>query len=367
MNRGTLKTLAALALLAGCATTNNGGRVVDAKRNEVVIASSGDERSLIAAGKTSSDTQKVESKLETSVSKDSRDVPAMINLAQIYIVDGRYDEAEELGKKVLRIDMKNLEARKVLAQAAVRKGQYELAELYLASFGGANSKDPQVINLLALIELGRGNNTAAARLFRDALKNSPNDIAVRMNLGVLYLKHRQLAQASVEFERVLRVDPENLDAKLHMGIVMSIRGQTDEAIKTFNGILSGDKKNQLALFNLAVVEKKKGNYDDALEHLKLFVKYATSKSAQTDQAFALMEEINQARAEKGEKVTDKELQALADDLDTKKPSASENRKQPKRQAVAEQPAKAKPAADDVKENDVEKETEKNNLEQMIGH
>jgi len=362
--RGIFKILMTAVLATNCATADKGGRVVDTRRNEVVIASSGDERSLIAAGKASSSTDSVQKKLEADTNKDPRDSNAMVNLAQIYMIQGKHDEAEDLAKKVLRIDMKNLEARKVLAQASVRKGQFDLAELYLANFGGTSSKDPQIINLHALIELGRGNNTAAARLFKEALKISPNDIAVRMNLGVLYLKHRQLAQASVEFERVLKVDPENMDAKLHVGIVKSARGQTDDAIAIFKSILKKDKVNQLALFNLAVAEKKRGDLDDSMDHLKAFVKYATSKSAQTDQAFALMEEINQEKTQKGEKVSDKDLESLAQDLEERKDVPAT--KAPAKKQANTEPAKAKPAVE-AKADDSNRNEEKDQLEEMIGH
>jgi tetratricopeptide (TPR) repeat protein len=129
------------------------------------------------------------------------------------------------------------------------------------------------------------------RLWKNALALNSGDISVRMNLGVMYLKNRLFGQASTQFERVLKVAPQHQDARLHLAIVEMSRGRNVEALETFKSIASNDKTNQLALFNMAVAQKNLNQLDDAIASLKRYIKASPGKSAETDQAFTMIDEI----------------------------------------------------------------------------
>jgi tetratricopeptide (TPR) repeat protein len=139
-----------------------------------------------------------------------------------------------------------------------------------------------------------------------------------MNMGVLYLKNRLLAQASTQFERVLKVAPNHQDARLHLAIIDATRGKNKEAIETYKSILTQDATNQLVLFNLAAAQKNVGQFDEAVENLKKFIKISPETSENTNQAFAMIDDINNLKLAKGEKVSDEDLVALAQELATRK-------------------------------------------------
>lgn len=312
--------------LLGCATTEKGTAKVDAERGQVILVSSSDKRTAMPDLTTSKTFVSTAEKLESEIKESPRDLQSIVNLAQIRLAQGQLDQAEALAKQALRLDLKNIEAKKILAESAFRKDNADLAELVLNGLGGSSSKDSQVLNLLALIYLKRGQNAESMATFKRALQVNPEDAAVRLNLGVLQLRHRQLNAAAVQFERVLKSMPDNRDAMLHLAIIKAFRGQKEEAAAIFKDILNSKSDNPLALFNLAVVEKQQGELDDALDHIKKYLQTRPTDGNQTSEAFALIDEIQSQRAANGKQVSDEEIQMLAAKMaDQKDPTASANK------------------------------------------
>ncbi len=326
--------VASLALSA-CQTAETGGKIVDRNRGEIVISSSGDRRSALPEGHKDPSLNSARSKLEKSADSAPKDVAVLLSLAQIQIAQEKYQDAEETCQKVLRLDIKNQEARKVLAQAAIRQNDPDRALIFLTALGEENSRDSAVLNMLGLVSMARSDSAEAMRLWKKALTINPNDISARMNLGVMYLKYRLVAQAAVHFERILKVAPNHQDARLHMAIIDGAKGQHEQAIAVYESILSKDSNNPLALYNLAVSQQAISLHDDAAKTIKAYIRTSPGRSAQTDQAFALLEDINSSKESKGEKISDKDVQELAASLDNKK------------QPVSSVAAKPEPASTEV--------------------
>ncbi|MCX6126682.1 MAG: tetratricopeptide repeat protein [Proteobacteria bacterium] len=303
-----------------CKTAETGSKIIDRSRGEIVISSSGDQRSALPESSKDASLTEARLNLEKSTQSNPKDVSALLSLAQLQLAQDRFQEAEDSCQKVLRLDIKNQDARRVLAQVAVRQGNPDMAMIFLTALGGEQSRDSSVINMLGLVSMARNDSGDAMRLWKHALSLNANDISARMNLGVMYLKYRLLNQASTQFERILKVSPNHQDAKLHLAIIDGSRGKHEEAIITYNQILKGDRDNPLALYNLAVSQKSLGLFDDALESLKSYVKASPGKSVQTDQAFSLIDEISNAKQAKGQKVSDEDIRKLANSLETKKPA-----------------------------------------------
>jgi tetratricopeptide (TPR) repeat protein len=317
-HRWILRTLMPIAAITSCATLETGGKVVDKDRGEVVISSAGDQRSAMPEGSKDTGITKARERSEKFVKENPKDVKALLALAQLQLAQDRLSDAEETSRKVLLLDLKNTEAKKVLAQVAIRKGNDDLALIFLTSLGGEQSKDSSIHNMLGLIAMKRGDNGEAMRLWKQGLSLNSGDISIRMNMGVMYLKNRLIAQASTQFERVLKAAPNHQDARLHLAIIESSRGKNAEAAATYKSILAQDKDNPLALYNLAIAQKNLGENDDAIENLKRYIRVSPERSTSTDHAFALIDEINSVKSSKGEKIYDEDIQTLARELAGKK-------------------------------------------------
>lgn len=321
----SLSLSALLTTLYSCQTVENGGKVVDSSKREVIISSNSDPRSALPQGERDSTISRSREQLEESLGANSRDVKALLSLAELQLTQDLLNDAEKTCRKALLVDVKNADAQRIMAQISIRRQNYRMAMIFLTALGGEDSKDSNVLNMLGLIAYNEKKSSEAVRLWKQAVNLNPSDMSARMNLGVIYLKNKMFQQAGAQFERVLKVAPAHQDAKLHLAIVDASRGNYDQAITAYKSILAQDSSNELALFNLAVAEKNSARYDDALAGLKRLIKISKSRSATTDAAFGLIEEINTLN-NKGDKISDDELQALASEL-AKRPASKISPKQ----------------------------------------
>lgn len=362
-------------LLNSCQTAESGAKVVDRNRGEIVISTPVNSLSAMPEGSKDASITKAREKLERNLKDNSRDAQNLVSLAQLQLAQDKVAEAEETARKVLLIDTKNQGARKVLAQSAIKRQKHDLALIFLSALGGEASKDSDVFNMLGMIALSRSDNDEAMRLWKHALTLNPGDISVRMNLGVMYLKNRLFSQASTQFERVLKIAPNHQDAKLHLGIIEMTRGKNLDAQEAFKAVLAQDKTNKLALFNLAVAQKNLGQYEESISTLKRYIKASPSKTEHTDQAFAMIDDINAVLAANNQKVSDEDLQSLAGELaarqapskqsaegDTKETKQTlDNQKQGNKELTVKTPVKkaeaptqnSKPADTNISESEIE--------------
>jgi tetratricopeptide (TPR) repeat protein len=303
---------------AACRTLETGGKIVDKSRNEVLISSPGNQQTALPDGSQDTSIASARQNLEVVVKDNPRDINALLSLAQLQLAQDQFSDSEATCRRALLIDIKNLEARKVLAQVSIRIGDYAKARVFLASLGGEASTDSSVQNMLGLIAYNSGDNGEAMRIWKHSLTLNASDISVRMNMGVLYLKYRLLAQARAQFERILKVAPSHQDAKLHLAIIDASRGKNSEAMVTYQEILRSDRTNQLALYNLAVAQKNLNQPDESIASFKSFIKASPRKSEKTDQAFASIDEINAGKVARGEKASEGDVAALADELSNRK-------------------------------------------------
>lgn len=323
-----MKTKLKAGIICGIAVSAHGCKTmapvaaIDKAKNEVVFVTTSDSRSAIPELAKDKGVRDARAALLTRFKANPNDVEATIDLARLAYVADRFQEAEGWAKRALRTDTKNQEARKILAMVALQRGQLDLSEVFLNSLGGFQSKDSAVLNLVGQLRLARGNNLEAADAFKRSLEINPSDVATRMNLGVLYLKHRQYNLAGVQFERVLVIMPKHDDAKIHLAMVDAYRGKYEAAIASLKDSLSRNPTSELILFNLASVERDAGKLDDAKDHLTQFLKVSKNKSEETELVAAMLEDIQRQQASDGRKVSDSEIVKLAAKL---KPSKSNSR------------------------------------------
>lgn len=304
-----ISSLTCLWLLGACATNSQVTRV-DKEKHRYELQSQDDGKSAMIANEDST-TKTLISKLEDRIKENPRDLDAMINLAQAQLASARYDKAENACRDALRVDLKNEPARKILAQIYYRRNNLEMAQIILNGLDAIHSKDSQVLNLLGMIALRQDKPEFALQAFQEALKHNPSDIAVRMNLGVLYVHYRQLGLASIEFERVLKIMPEHPDANLNMAIIESSRGNLDKAEVLNKKVLDVSKSNPIAIYNLAIVEEKRKNYDKALDYVKSYLDLDYAKKRNNQEAFALIDKIRTEKEAAGGRVSDKDIMSLA--------------------------------------------------------
>ena len=297
-----LVILVVVGFAMGCATTSKFTEE-QIKNGTVEIVSTYDESSMFRGNNRRSQLQSAFEHVKEAIKKDPGNAVNYADAAQIFLMMGDYDKAEDFAKRAIRMDLDRADVpRKVLAQAYLRKNNKDLALIIVNSLGGVNSKDGEVHNILGLVALKNNEMTTAMNHFKDAIKFQSNILSARLNLGLLYLKNHQLNSAKKQFTEVMGLYPDHPDARLNLAIIDSQTGKHTEALAVFNETLKSDSSNPIALYNLAVLHNNTKNYEKALEYVKSYLKTKRASTHSTEPAFALMEDIKSSIQKKQEAI-----------------------------------------------------------------
>jgi tetratricopeptide (TPR) repeat protein len=327
--------------LAACQSTSQIAKVDKLKRKIEIQSQSDPSSAMHHLQKQGVLDQTVEN-LKASIKKNPRNIKSLLNLSQIYLSQVRLNQAENLCRRALKVDLDNQAARKILAQIYFRRQNYDMANIILNSLDKEVAKESDVLNLRAMIHLQEGRSAAALALFKQALKKNSGDVAVRMNLGVLYVQYKQLDQAAVQFERVLKVMPEHPDAKLHLAIIHASRKNYAKAESLYEEVMGIDSQNPVAVYNMAVLDERRGNYDDAIDYLRSYLDSKYAKTKNNKEVFSLLNRIRTEKEASGDAMSDDEIQELA--TKAKRAPIAETTASLEEEDVTEEEPPKKPAA-----------------------
>jgi len=171
-------------------------------------------------------------RLRRSIRYNHEFAEAHSNLGSIYIMEGRYDKAEQELITAIRLKPDLLEAHK------------NLAELY--EIMGIKEK--------------------AIEAYARALKLSPESGEARYRLGILYRNGADYEKALAEFEKALALKFDCAEIHNEMGIVYRAQGDYRSAVSEYKKALSFSPDYVEACFNLALAYQSMGMGDEALKY-----------------------------------------------------------------------------------------------------
>lgn len=302
--------VAILLFFQACQSTDKVTRV-DKEKRKVEIQSQSDPNSAVNFLISDGVLDRTQAKLMDLSMKNPGKISTLLNISQVAIAQGDYKKAENYCRKALRLDLKNQDARFILANIYYRIANYDMADIVINGLEESFQKTSKALNLKAMISLKQDRSAEALAFFKQALKRDPGDVAVRMNLGVLHLKHQQVDSAAVEFERVLKIMPGHPDAKMHLAIVKSIRKDYKAAEDLFDELGSLNSKNPLYLFNMAILEERRENFDSSLEYLDKYLSTNDAGSNTNQEVFAMIDRIRSKKAAAGDAISDEQIKTLA--------------------------------------------------------
>ena len=92
-----------------------------------------------------------------------------------------------------------------------------------------------------------------------ALKVSPDDKAILLNLGLVYLRQEAHSQALPLFERIVAIDPQHLQARQLLAVCRAYAGQLAPAIRDLESLRAAAPRDEGILFLLGFAYLK--NHD----------------------------------------------------------------------------------------------------------
>ena len=182
------------------------------------------------------------------------------------------------------------------------------AVYYYRSALHMNSRNPLLLNKLAVAELQTGDRGAARKHLNQAVKIDPRNVPAWNNLGVLACVERKYNAAVRYLKNALALQETNASAHLNMAEAWFGLGEVDRAMTEYTRALELDadiltsnpaavvahvstpEQRARVAFTIAKAYAKRGNLEGALEYLQRArdANFSDLKKVYSDQTFAAL-------------------------------------------------------------------------------
>ncbi len=162
----------------------------------------------------------------------------------------------------------NLRHQFDLAASLHRANRLEEAQTIYHQVLLANPKHPEVLNLLGLIAIERGDYDEAIELIGQAIRIKPDYADAHSNLGNSLYRKGQLDEAVAAYQRAIKLNPKHGIAHCNLSAALKDSGRLDDAIASANRAIQINPNSAKAYNNLGNAQERKGQYDDAIVSYK---------------------------------------------------------------------------------------------------
>lgn len=178
---------------------------------------------------------------------------------------GRWAEAADLCKGILKQDARFLPALNLLGAAQAATGNTEAAQRSYRKALDLDAKNPDTHYLLGNLHRESGHATRAIAAYRRALQARPRFPEAWINLGLAHFDAGDLPQAVDGYQQALALQPGNPIALYNLGNAQHARADFKAAIASFRACLAATPGNADARYNLANALLAAGDMEAAAE------------------------------------------------------------------------------------------------------
>jgi tetratricopeptide (TPR) repeat protein len=188
---------------------------------------------------------------------------AFFNLGKALAMLGKGKEADEAFEKSFELNPE----RKTLALAAEhqKEGRWEEAEQLYREVLRDNPTNVDAMRLLGNVAMQTGRIYYAERLFRRAVSNAPDFVLAQIDLGSTLKKQNRLEEAIEQFRQAIKLEPNNFKAHHLLGSTLALAAQTYQAVEAYQRVLELKPKHAGAMLGLGHVLKTVGRQEEAIE------------------------------------------------------------------------------------------------------
>ena len=194
------------------------------------------------------------------------------NLAAIYGVQNRFDDAITLLRTALEVNPNDPNAHYSLGNALQEKGDLKNAILSYQTVLELTPNDPDTYFLLGTAFQKQGSTKDAINAYKLALELKPNDTDAHNSLGICLMREGNIKGATEAFNTALRLTPNSPEVHCNQGMLSNNIGNFDEAIKSYRKAIELKETYPEAQNNLGNVFKQIGDFKSAIDAYKLAIK-----------------------------------------------------------------------------------------------
>jgi tetratricopeptide (TPR) repeat protein len=177
---------------------------------------------------------------------------------------GRLDEAERIGGRILKMLPDNYEALHLLGVVKLQRGHAAAALQLIEAALKVNPRGADALSnrAAALVSLGRDSEALAS--FDQSLAIAPDDPTTLNGRGLLLLKLEQPAQALAIFDRIAALAPDHFGTRINRGNALAMLGRLDEALAQYDALLVAHPAHAELHFNRGHALASLGRHEDAI-------------------------------------------------------------------------------------------------------
>ena len=172
---------------------------------------------------------------------------------EVWLAQGRYEDAVQGARDILRHDVAHVEAMLQMATAKYRLRRYELAEAILERAIQLSPERAEIYYLLGQVALAQDNADGARANFRQAIDLQPRFPEARNNYAVMLHDSGNFQRAIGHLEESLRDAPHDAEAHVNLGNSRKALGHYADAEASYKTALNIDASHGDALFNLGIL------------------------------------------------------------------------------------------------------------------
>jgi tetratricopeptide (TPR) repeat protein len=187
-------------------------------------------------------------------------------LARLYRFENRHEEAEKVLRDVVKRDSSSGPALEQLSQLLIDEGRSQEAVSLLTQAAG-DSASPEIYDLLGDAYSQSKDYAKSEDAYRKAVEQDPDDPSHLHGLAQALVEQNKYAQALEQYKRLTEIEPSTADNFLRMAQLYRQLGKYEEAESTLL------RAKQLAPGSLEVLDseallyEEEGRYDDAVKVL----------------------------------------------------------------------------------------------------
>ncbi len=203
------------------------------------------------------------------IKKDKTNIPALMGLARIYVVQANWEKAKQYFNQVLEINPNELKAYLGLAAIAEKQGKSEAAEQYF--WDALKQTQNNISETLILADLltrwyrGKKQPEKTLDLANTLVKQNPDSIALRSFLAKAQILNKQYKAAERTLTKLIRLNRNDVKHRILLAQLMMKDGKrTDEALILINKALTINNYT-LSIYTLKVkVLVSQKDYEQAI-------------------------------------------------------------------------------------------------------
>lgn len=223
------------------------------------------------------DPASAEASLLQALTLDPAHTGARLNLMRLLQSSDRIGDAVDIGYEGLKLAPRSAPLRRYVGGLELARRNYRKAKEALESSVELDPDDGEAWNDLAVAERELGNMTEAERCYGQAIRLSPDNIAIRHNFGAFLLSEGRTDEAREHLDRVLAHDPNNWTSVALTAMNLIKIGREEEAMELMLRAAEAHPDDAIVWNDIGAQFMRMGKFDQALKMFQRAVSLDSSR------------------------------------------------------------------------------------------